>query len=985
MQQVRVSRHGSAYQREVSKGRIDVPGRPTRLVACAEQGVTLPESTVIDLRSLGDMSLDDAAEIVAVALEDIGQLLSIPTATDACIAVRSTEDESTCPAIVNLSLNGNAGHSGVLRAVTLWLADGRHKKGGPSSFLVQRMRPSPGDPESFVGLVQSRQWNGEPGTPGFVTSGDVLSSLATRTVSYASWAGANQRHAVLIDEWLRQSEMLVPGACELNFGISEGQAYLLDLRTARAPGSSRSTVLVELVNAGRIERHAALMAVEPRDVELGVREISNLQQLKQIAVGVPGGPRAACGRAVLDGAGMEGFGNDPLVLIRETLGPLDAPLISRSAAVVVNRAGDSSHMVVLARGLGKATVTAVGLSIHPGTLSATCGQHIISQGEWLSVDEHRGMVYAGRSAASDVAQAGPQTLIEWATTPAIPVLVNAEQPTQLSAGGMRLDGIGLCRSERHLPAEVSEWIRTSEGVPDLARLPVTVGVSLTDRLESLLRASRGCVVHYRLLDIGDFVGLESGGGYLRGIRWGSESGFYQQQLRWALEAISRVSSDGVAVNVVFLAPFVSVVEEVRWLRRQLERAARERNCGHAQVRVGAMVETPVGVQNAASIAAEADTVCVGSNDLTQQMWAVSRDDVERLLAQYESLGRKQQNPFVSIDASGLGPSIRAIADAVARYGRKGARVVVCGEHASVPENAELWAELGEPTLSVQPTALGVIRVALYQEVHRRDGDRRWPLPTARVSATRAFEDVKSAVRRKHYQAARSVAWEWAAGIARSMGNEVPTNWKFFKRDLAGQWFGRNQSRRFRSGWNSTEIVAYAETLRAERGGVRFSVFPETIAIHSLSEVLPGEASTDDWKRRIDRLDRSASIEVFAQQHPSKLCFRTVLTDGVVRVEAGFGQAMYVFEQERGEHIVVAGQLFPTIAVGSENTRGRLTETVGQFVDKYADGVSSTMLAIQTALGVDWVAIEGYYAADEPLVVCDLDLPLDLAFHAPASA
>jgi hypothetical protein len=60
------------------------------------------------------------------------------------------------------------------------------------------------------------------------------------------------------------------------------------------------------------------------------------------------------------------------------------------------------------------------------------------------------------------------------------------------------------------------------------------------------------------------------------------------------------------------------------------------------------------------------------------------------------------------------------------------------------------------------------------------------------------------------------------------------------------------------------------------------------------------------------------------------------------------------------------------------------DTFSHFVSEYADGVSSTMLAIETALGCDWIAIEGYCALGEPLVVCDLDLPLDLAFHVLAS-
>src|SRR5438876_1037933 len=100
------------------------------------------------------------------------------------------------------------------------------------------------------------------------------------------------------------------------------------------------------------------MSIEPDDVAPETGHVLNLQALQPVAFGVPGvrrvviTGRASCGAMPLDS-------NDPCIVIRESLGPADAASIARSVGLVAARAGASSHMVVLARGLSKAALTGV--------------------------------------------------------------------------------------------------------------------------------------------------------------------------------------------------------------------------------------------------------------------------------------------------------------------------------------------------------------------------------------------------------------------------------------------------------------------------------------------------------------------------------------------------------------------------------------------------------------------------------------------------
>ena len=99
----------------------------------------------------------------------------------------------------------------------------------------------------------------------------------------------------------------------------------------------------------------------------------------------------------------------------------------------------------------------------------------------------------------------------------------------------------------------------------------------------------------------------------------------------------------------------------------------ERQCT-IPYQVGTMVETPRAALTAVKLAEHADFFSIGSNDLTQTTYGLSRDDAETgFLLEYLRDGIYDHNPFTSIDPDGVGVLIDPSVEAAAERRRKGSR------------------------------------------------------------------------------------------------------------------------------------------------------------------------------------------------------------------------------------------------------------------------------------------------------------------------
>ena len=258
----------------------------------------------------------------------------------------------------------------------------------------------------------------------------------------------------------------------------------------------------------------------------------------------------------------------------------------------------------------------------------------------------------------------------------------------------------------------------------------------------------------------------------------------------------------------------------------------------------------------------------------------------------------------------------------------------------------------------------------------------------------ANKRIAEAIAKDQWLKAQEIAIEWAGGICDRLGLINTGNWKFFKRSLVARWFGQVENKRFPPGWSVEEALQYAS--RFAGGSVRFSLFPEDIACHATSYRLPVD-QREQWECIIAQTDNSVAMEMFPEASTDDtICFRRYTTQfgETVSYEAGKGQAMFVFEQERGQHPVVSatkdgeGYIYARIVPEDHHNRTvQENEAKLRILIKTHDrGLASKCFGLCRMLGIDYVSIEGYFDPTGPstLTIVDLDLPFDFVFMGTAS-
>ena len=176
---------------------------------------------------------------------------------------------------------------------------------------------------------------------------------------------------------------------------------------------------------------------------------------------------------------------------------------------------------------------------------------------------------------------------------------------------------------------------------------------------------------------------------------------FLDQLRAMLRASTRK-------NLAIMFPMIATVEELRKAKAFIQKAKDELRAKKIRfdtnIKIGTMVEVPSAAFLIDRIAPETDFLSIGSNDLTQYLLAVDRNNtlVQSLYREFD-------------------PSVIATIKHIIATGRKTKKWVgICGEMASNPLAVLLLVGLGIDELSVIPSLLPeikkIIRSINYREL-----------------------------------------------------------------------------------------------------------------------------------------------------------------------------------------------------------------------------------------------------------------------------
>ena len=163
-----------------------------------------------------------------------------------------------------------------------------------------------------------------------------------------------------------------------------------------------------------------------------------------------------------------------------------------------------------------------------------------------------------------------------------------------------------------------------------------------------------------------------------------------------------------------MIPFVIAKRELDLIRARVDAVAAEvLGARKIPYLVGSMIELPRAALLAGEIAETAEFFSFGTNDLTQTTLGLSRDDSGKFLGTFVERGVLPSDPFVSIDAQGVGELVVLAAER-GKAARKGLKLGVCGEHGGDPASVAFFERVGLDYVSCSPYRVPIARLAAAQ-------------------------------------------------------------------------------------------------------------------------------------------------------------------------------------------------------------------------------------------------------------------------------
>jgi len=553
---------------------------------------------------------------------------------------------------------------------------------------------------------------------------------------------------------------------DFEFTVQQGKLFLLQTRTGKRTAPAAVKIAVDMVKEKLITKDEALNRIEPIQLnQLLHRRIDPKATLTVIARGLAASPGAAVGKVVFSSEEAVRWAaeKEKVILVRHETNPDDIQGMAVAEGILTARGGMTSHAAVVARGMGKCCVVGCeAIKINEQRRQFMVDGHIVRERDTISLNGTTGEVILGTIPTIEPEMTGEfGEFMKWADQARrLKVRTNADTPKDAAqAIKFGAEGIGLCRTEHmffapeRLPI-VQEMIlakTTSERQIALDKLlpfqkndfkaifeamqglPVTIRTldpplheflpnreALVEEIASLkTKETDPALIEEKekllsrveeLHEMNPMMGL-------RGCRLGIVyPEITQMQARAIFEAACELAKRGKKVIPEVMIPLVGHINEFHNQREVVIRVAEETMKKYKvtfKYLVGTMIELPRACLVADQIASEAEFFSFGTNDLTQMTFGYSRDDAGKFLRYYVEHGILEQDPFVSIDQSGVGQLVE-MGVKRGRSARKDLKVGICGEHGGDPDSVIFCHHAGLDYVSCSPYRVPIARLAAAQ-------------------------------------------------------------------------------------------------------------------------------------------------------------------------------------------------------------------------------------------------------------------------------
>jgi pyruvate,orthophosphate dikinase len=554
---------------------------------------------------------------------------------------------------------------------------------------------------------------------------------------------------------------------DIEFTIEKGNLFMLQCRVGKRNGVSAVRMAVDMYKEKLIDAETALMRVAPNQlVELLLPMLDPKAELSSgpIAKGLPAGPGGAVGRAVFTSKDAVEWAarGEKAILVREETSPEDVDGMHKAQAILTSKGGMTSHAALVARGWGKCCI--VGCSdieiCSDGKSFETKKGAAIKEGDWISLNGTKGLVYKGKLALVDVDLEHNREYSELMKLVdrfrVLKVRTNADTPKD-AAQALRFgaEGIGLFRTEHMFYGEGSDKplfllrkMIMSKTEDERRKALGELFPFVKSDIKATLEEMKGHPVTIRLLDppLHEFVphsedklkalakdlgvdmeelhkraeSLAENNPMLghRGVRLGiTYPEITEMQVRAILEAAAELIKAGKKTVPEIMIPVTCAKAEIENQKAIVDRVYKEVLAKFGLKKIefmyGTMIEIPRAALTAARMAETAEFFSFGTNDLTQMGFGFSRDDIGSFLPDYLEDKILPADPFQTIDQEGIGELI-SIGINRGRSTRRDLKVGICGEHGGDPDSVKFCHRVGMNYVSCSPFRVPISRLAAAQ-------------------------------------------------------------------------------------------------------------------------------------------------------------------------------------------------------------------------------------------------------------------------------
>ncbi|MBN1106271.1 MAG: pyruvate, phosphate dikinase, partial [Deltaproteobacteria bacterium] len=570
---------------------------------------------------------------------------------------------------------------------------------------------------------------------------------------------------------------------DIEFTIENGVLYMLQCRVGKRNGVAAARMATEMHKERLIDAKTAVMRVGPNqlvELLLPMLDPAAEKTTPPIAKGLPAGPGGAKGRVVFTSQDAVEWASrgEKVILVREETSPEDVDGMHKSQAILTSKGGMTSHAALVARGWGKCCIVGCGEIEVEADFFRTKDGEAIREGEWISLNGTKGLVYKGSLPLVDVDmehnQAYRDLMVLCDRLRRLRIRTNADTPKDTArAVQFGAEGIGLFRTEHMFYGEGSDKplfllrkMIMSKTLEERKKALDELSAYVKADVKATMEVLNGYPITIRLLDppLHEFVphhedklaalaselgipveearkrgeDLRESNPMLghRGVRLGiTYPEVSEMQVRAIFEAAGELIRDGKKAMPEIMIPVTGTVAELTHQKKIVDRVYAE-VCGKLGLKripylYGTMIEIPRAALTAGRMAEVAEFFSYGTNDLTQMGFGFSRDDIGGFLPDYLNEKILPDDPFQTIDQEGIGELIKLGIER-GRATRPKLKVGICGEHGGDPDSVKFCHKVGMDYVSCSPFRVPIARLAAAQVVVEEEAAKK-PVPKEKAA------------------------------------------------------------------------------------------------------------------------------------------------------------------------------------------------------------------------------------------------------------